>query len=226
MEPVIPRPSAEESVLIFPTHYQGGVPAAPGMTPRMCAMRGRDDDSGEFLGPSRSEQRRAALDVLALGEKLVALSATQLAKLPIPEALLPHIRDAQRITQHVARKRQVAFLAKQMRREDDATLDAIRDALDAGGEAARREAATLHRVETWRERLLADGDAALAELLDAHPAADRQRLRQLLRNTAEERARNKPPHAFRELFRELRELLQSGDDDVGDHGTGDGEDHA
>jgi ribosome-associated protein len=47
-------------------------------------MRGRDEDSGDYLGPSRSEQRRAALDVLALGEKLVALSEAQLAKLPNP----------------------------------------------------------------------------------------------------------------------------------------------
>ena len=178
--------------------------------------RARDADTGEFLGPSRSEQRRAALDVLALGEKLVALSATQLAKLPIPETLLPHIRDTQRITSHVAHKRQLAFLAKQMRREDDAALDAIRDALEAGGAASRREAARLHRVEAWRERLLADGDAALAELLASHPGADRQRLRQLLRNALEERARGKPPHAFRELFRDLRELLAHDDDDAGD----------
>ncbi|MFS8062950.1 MAG: ribosome biogenesis factor YjgA [Luteimonas sp.] len=175
-------------------------------------MRGRDEDSGDFLGPSRSEQRRAALDVLALGEKLVALSEAQLAKLPIPEDLLPHIRDAKRITSNVAHKRQLAFLAKQMRREDDEALDAIRDALDVGGEASRRETATLHRVETWRDRLLADGDAALAELLTEHPAADRQHLRQLVRNTIDERNRNKPPHAFRELFRELRELLLQADD--------------
>jgi ribosome-associated protein len=175
-------------------------------------MRGRDEDSGDYLGPSRSEQRRAALDVLALGEKLVALSEAQLAKLPIPEDLLPHIRDAKRITSHVAHKRQLAFLAKQMRREDDETLDAIRDALDVGGDAARRETAALHRVETWRERLIDDGDAALAELLTEHPAADRQHLRQLVRNAIDERNRNKPPHASRELFRELRELLLQSDD--------------
>jgi ribosome-associated protein len=178
----------------------------------LASMRGRDEDSGDFLGPSRSEQRRAALDVLALGEKLVALSEAQLAKLPIPEDLLPHIRDAKRITSHVAHKRQLAFLAKQMRREDDEALDAIRDALDAGGDAARRETAALHRVETWRERLMADGDAALAELLTEYPAADRQHLRQLVRNAIDERNRNKPPHAFRELFRELRELLLQADD--------------
>ena len=170
-------------------------------------MRGRDEDSGEFLGPSRSAQRRAALDVLALGQKLSSLSDAQLARLPVPEQLLPHIVETRRITSHVAHKRQLAFLAKQMRREDEATLDAIRDALDEHGESARRETALLHRVEALRERLVEDGDAALAELLDEHPQADRQRLRQLARNALDERRKNRPPHAYRELFRELRELL-------------------
>jgi len=179
-------------------------------------MRGRDEDTGDYFGPSRSEQRRAALDVLALAQQLVGLSQAQLAKLPIPEDLLPHIRETQRITSHVAHKRQLAFLAKQMRREDDATLDAIRDALDAGGEAGRRETALLHRVEGWRDRLLADGDVALADLLVEHPDADRQHLRQLVRNAVEERNRNKPPHAARELFRSLRELMAEPPDGSGE----------
>ena len=172
-------------------------------------MRGRDEDTGEFLAPSRSEQRRAALDVLALGERLATLTPTQLAKLPVPESLLPHIADTRRMTAHGARKRQVAFLAKQMRREDDEVLDAIRDALDAGGDAARRETALMHRAEPWRERLLAEGDEALSAFVEAHPDADRQRLRQLVRSTLEERTRNKPPRAFRELFREVKELLEA-----------------
>jgi ribosome-associated protein len=170
-------------------------------------MRGRDEETGEFLGASRSQQRREALEVLALGEKLVALSPAQLARLPVPESLLPHIEDTRRITSHIAHKRQLAFLAKQMRREDDATLEAIRDALDANSETARREVAAMHRVERWRERLLEEGDEALAALLDEHPAADRQHLRQLLRNAREETLRNKPPRAFRELYQVLRELI-------------------
>ncbi|MBW3550212.1 MAG: ribosome-associated protein [Proteobacteria bacterium] len=170
-------------------------------------MRGIDEETGEYRGESRSHNRREALEVLALGEQLVALTEAQLAKLPVPEALLPHIQDARRISSHIARKRQLAFLAKQLRREDEETLDAIRDALDEKGETARREAAALHRVEAWRDRLLAEGDVALAELLDQHPEADRQSLRQLVRNALEERKRNKPPRAYRELFRELRELL-------------------
>ena len=170
-------------------------------------MRGRDEETGEFLSPSRSQNRREALEVLALGEKLVGLSEAQLAKLPVPESLLPHIRECKRITSHIAHKRQLQFLAKQMRREDDETLEAIRDALDEKGETARREVAAMHRVEAWREKLIDGGDAALAELLDEHPQADRQHLRQLVRNAIEERNRNKPPRAFRELYQELREVL-------------------
>ncbi len=173
-------------------------------------MRGIDEESGEYLGPSRSQQRRDALEVRALGEQLVALPRGRLEKLPIPDDLLPHILETQRIDSHIARKRQLQFLAKQMRREDDETLHAIRDALDAGGEAARQETALLHRVEAWRERLLEQGDPALEELLADHPDADRQQLRQLVRNVHAERKKGRPPHAFRELFRVLRELLAAG----------------
>ena len=152
-------------------------------------MRGRDEDTGEFFSPSRSANRRAALDVLELAETLVGLSAAQLARLPIPDEVMPHIRETQRISSYGARKRQIAFLAKQMRRQDDAALEAIRDAMSKDGDAARKETAALHRVE---------------------------------------RKRNKPPHAFRELFRELKELLAheggASDEDASDAFDEDGDD--
>ena len=170
-------------------------------------MRGKDPETGEFLSPSRSQQRREALEGLELARQLSELTPQQLSRLPVPDGLLPHIAETRRITSHVAHKRQLQYLAKQMRREDDTTLEAIRDALDVNGNAARVEAAMLHRAESWRERLIADGDAALGELLADYPQADRQHLRQLARNAHEEKLRNKPPHAYRELFRELRELL-------------------
>lgn len=176
-------------------------------------MRGKDFETGEFLSPSRSQQRREALEVLELAKQLSELTPQQVARLPVPDRLIPHIDETRRIPSHGAHKRQLQFLAKQMRREDDETLEAIRDALDSSGEAARAETAMLHRAEAWRERLIADGDTALTELLDEHPHADRQRLRQLARNAHEEKLRNKPPHAFRELFRELRELLAGSSDD-------------
>ena len=186
------------------------------------AMRGRDPETGEFYSPSRTQQRVEALEIRALAEKLVALPPARLAKLPIPDGLLPHIHETQRITSHIAHKRQLQYLAKQMRREDDETLEAIREALDDSGESVRKANALLHEAEQWRERLLSDGNAALAELLDEFPTADRQHLRQLARNAHDERAKNKPPRAFRELFQELRALLADG---ASDEAGGDSVDH-
>ena len=172
-------------------------------------MRGRDSETGEFLGASRSQQRREALDVLELAETLTGLPGGQLAALPVPEELLPYLQDARRFTSHIAKKRQIAFLAKQMRRQDDEALDAIRDALDAHSEGSKRQVADMHRAEEWRLRLIEGGDDAMSAFVDTHPAADRQRLRQLVRNAKDEAARNKPPRAFRELFREIRNAFEA-----------------
>ena len=172
-------------------------------------MRGRDEETGEFLSPSRSQNRREALEVLALGEKLVSLTEAQLAKLPVPESLLPHIRECKRITaQHRAQAPAGSTWPSRCGARTTRCWKRSATRWTKSGDAARREVAAMHRIETWRERLLDDGDAALAELLDEYPTADRQQLRQLVRNALEERKRNKPPRAFRELYRELRELLQ------------------
>jgi ribosome-associated protein len=180
-------------------------------------MRGRDPETGEFYSPSRTQQRGDALEIRALAEKLVALPSSRFAKLPIPEDLLPHIIETQRVTSHIAHKRQLQYLAKQMRRQDDTTLEAIRDALDDSGESVRQANALLHQAEHWRERLLCDGDAALTDLLDEFPTANRQKLRQLVRNAVEEKAKNKPPRAFRELFQEVKAVLVSANtDEVGE----------
>lgn len=170
-------------------------------------MRGRDPETGEFLSPSRSQKRREALDVLALAERLVELPDGQLAAIALPDDLRELVRDSRRITAQIARKRQLQFLAKAMRREEDDVLDAIRGALDKDRDQSRRETAELHRLEDWRERLLEDGDEALAELLDQYPAADRQLVRQLVRNARLEREKQRPPRAFRELFRVLKTLM-------------------
>jgi len=167
------------------------------------------EDEGDW-GPSRSEQRREALAVLELAQRLVEQTEARLAQLPMDEDLRELVRDSRRITAQIARKRQVQYLAKHMRRREPEALAAIRAALDHDRTDHLREAQSLHAVEHWRDRLIAEGDAALTELLDAHPDADRQHLRQLARNAHQEKLKNKPPHAFRELFRELRELLAAG----------------
>ena len=180
-----------------------------------------DTDAGEEeerdYGPSRGEQRRQALAVLELAQRLVERSEADLARMPLDDELRDLVLASKKITAQIARKRQIQYLAKHMRRRDDEALAAIRAALEHDKSDGRREAQALHQVEYWRDRLIADGDDALSELLQDHPHADRQHLRQLARNAHQEKLRNRPPHAFRELFRELRELLAAPaapDDDI------------
>jgi ribosome-associated protein len=86
----------------------------------------------------------------------------------------------------------------------------IRAQLDAfnGGSAA--ENAKLHRAEKWREQLIADNEA-LTLFLNSYPDTDATHLRQIIRNARDEAARNKPPKAFREIFRVIREAMQKAD---------------
>ena len=172
-----------------------------------------DTDAGEEeerdYGPSRGEQRRQALAVLDLAQRLVERSDADLARMPLDDELRDLVLASKKITAQIARKRQIQYLAKHMRRRDDEALAAIRAALEHDKSDGRREAQALHQVEYWRDRLIADGDDALSELLQEYPHADRQHLRQLARNAHQEKLRNKPPHAFRELFRELRDLLSA-----------------
>ena len=63
----------------------------------------------------------------------------------------------------------------------------------------------MHALESLRTRFLED-ETVIGEIAAAHPHADLQQLRQLRRNALKEQQLAKPPRAFRELFRVLREL--------------------
>lgn len=155
--------------------------------------------------PSRSQRKREALAVFDLAMQLVALPDVALRKLELPEDLHRLVVDSRRISAHIARKRQLQYLAKQLRRSG-IDLGPIHAALDHTGQGAREDGARLHRLEAWREALIRDGDAALSALLEARPDLDRQSLRSLLRQAAEQRRTERAPSAARALFRALRDL--------------------
>src|SRR5688572_23294257 len=107
-----------------------------------------DEDTREPEEPSRSELRRQALDVLVLAKALVELSDSELERVPLSDDLRELVVESRRITANIARKRQMQFLAKHLRREEG-ELPAIRAALEQDRDERRRGAAELHRVEAW-----------------------------------------------------------------------------
>ena len=82
--------------------------------------------------PSKSQRKRDAHAFQALGVQLVALSAAQLARLDLPEALHQAVVAAQRMRSHGARTRQMQYIGKVMRQLEPTALSRIRAALTPG----------------------------------------------------------------------------------------------
>jgi ribosome-associated protein len=156
---------------------------------------------------SKSQFKREMIALQDMGEELVRLSAEQLAKLPLSDELREAICAAQSMHARGARYRQMQYIGRLMREVDPAP---VQDALDTLRNKHSRATALLHRLEKWRDELIAGDNEALEEVVAAFPAADRQHLRQLIRNAQKEKEAGKPPKANRELFRYLRGLQEEG----------------
>ena len=153
--------------------------------------------------PSKSQLKREMDALQALGKRLVEINDEQLASVELPERLREAVLEARRIRSREGRRRQLQYIGKLMRTIDP---EPIRARLDLWKTTSDEHKAWLHNLERWRDRLLAD-EAALHELVGAHPQADIQQLRTLIRNTLREREKNKPPKSYRALFQALRELM-------------------
>lgn len=167
--------------------------------------KNEEDQSLRDEAPSRSQQRREALAVLEIAKRLAEAQQSQLDRIALPEDLREEIRKTRQVKQQIARKRQIQYLAKRLRADED-SLATIEAALDEAGETRRKATATLHRAEHWRDNLLAGDEEILARFLADHPSADRQALKQLLRQAKKESKEGKPPRASRKIFQFIATL--------------------
>lgn len=157
---------------------------------------------------SKSQKKREMHELQDLGERLCALSEDQIRALDITPKLRGAALEAKRISSHEARRRHMQFMGKLVR-EDVDDAEALRAAMERIDQRRQGRDETFHRLENWRDRLVAGDDDLVEDIVAAHPAADRQRLRTLARNAASEAAAGKPPKAARTLFRYLRELSEA-----------------
>lgn len=120
-----------------------------------------------------------------LAARLVGLSPGSRALLPLDETVHEAIEVYLRQGPKSSRRRQLLRVQTLLRGVDVEALEVALDAdLQGGAESPK----------AWRERLVAGDDAELMGFCEAHPGADRQQLRSLLRaarkqNPAGERAR-------------------------------------
>lgn len=153
----------------------------------------------ETLSKTRKKAQMHALQ--KLGVELVELSRDRLASMGLPETLVEAVREAQRITAHEGRRRQMQYIGRLMREIDPAP---IQERLDAWRGQSKAEIARQHGMERLRDKLIAD-DAALTEFAQNHPGVDLQALRNLIRNARKETAEGRPPKSYREIFKVIRD---------------------
>ncbi|UPR35420.1 ribosome-associated protein [Vibrio cyclitrophicus] len=156
----------------------------------------------EIIWVSKTEMKTDMDALQKLGEELVGLKPSVLDKFPLSEDLAQAIKDAQRF-KNEAKRRQLQYIGKVMRNVDPEPIQA---ALDKVRNKHSQATAELHKLEQLRDRVVAEGDAAISDVMDMYPEADRQRLRQLARQANKEKAANKPAKSSREIFQILKEL--------------------
>jgi ribosome-associated protein len=151
---------------------------------------------------SKTKRKQEMHELQALGAALVELPASQIEALGLDAALAGAVLEAKSISSHGARRRQMQYIGRLMRRVDAAP---IRARLDEITGSSAQASARHKRLEALRERLLND-DAALTEYCAAHPSIDLPALRALIRNSRREQKEGRPPRAYRELFRLLKSI--------------------
>ncbi len=164
-----------------------------------------NDESADEVLISKSQRKRDANDAQQLGKDLLKLDPNALKTIELPESLSQALDDARRIKKNSALKRQLQYIGKLMRHID---IEPIRDEYLKIINHYGKDIKELHRLENWRDRLLAEGDKALEDLVNEVVDVDRQHLRQLVRQSHKETKLNKPPKSAREIFKYLKTLFE------------------
>jgi len=164
-----------------------------------------NDESFDEEVISKSQRKRDATAAQDLGKNILSLSQDAQNSIALPESLEKALNDARRIKKNSALKRQLQYIGKLMRAID---LEPIQAQYLKLTNHYDQDVKKFHHLEKWRDRLLAEGDKALEDLLNENPNADRQHLRQLVRQSAKESKMNKPPKSAREIFKYLKTLFE------------------
>lgn len=171
--------------------------------------RARRRDSGADVPEeevSRSQRKRESTAMQKLGERLTRIGEARLRTLDLPPNLMAAVLEWHGLPTHEARRRQLQFIGRLMREAD---VDAVSEAVDALDAPHRVSTEAFHELEVLRDRLMEEGPVVVDEILALWPHADRQQLRQMVRNAQAERAAGKPPRNFRALFRLLRDISEA-----------------
>lgn len=167
------------------------------------ADEGSTDDQN--VRPSYRERRQESDALAELARVLVDLTPSRLADVPLPTEVRTEIETCRGFRKG-PRIRQLRRISQMLRRLD---MEKVQEATADAAHKRRRRTERERIYEHWRERLISEGDEALAELVEQQPSIDRQRLRQLLRQAGRDPEGTKAKRARRDVLRVVREAFET-----------------
>jgi len=165
------------------------------------------DEDGFAIRPNKTQLKEELAETKSLVLRLIDIGKKEQIELNLTEQILDGLKQARGMKADNARKRLVKHLTKLLNREDVERVKQYFSEHDARQQQLNH---AFHQLEQLRDRMIEKGDPVLQEFLNQHGAADRQQLRQTLRNAQKERDTGKPAGAGRKLFGLLRDAIEEG----------------
>ena len=128
---------------------------------------------------SKTQRKKDALALQALGDKLTYFAPSQLSKLPLTEAVITAIGEYNLLPKkHGARKRQLQLIGRLMRSCD---YEVVSLAIEQLPRNEAQEPKDLRNIRELSEKILSEGNAEINAAIKEHGNIDRQKIRRLYR---------------------------------------------
>ncbi len=152
---------------------------------------------------SRTQIKQEATELQKLGEQLISLTKAQLLCIDIPKELFDAIILSKSISTNKATRRQKQYIGALMRQID---LEPVLKALKQIEDGLTLTTGITKELKLWQKELIDGSDTPIEIILAKFPDADRQKLRQLIRNARKEKLSAKSQKSSKSLLSYLKEI--------------------
>lgn len=168
-------------------------------------MKQHEEIDWSLEPPSKSQLKRDMIGLQDLGKDLTTLGKKQLEKLPLSETLRAALDEYNRLpNSHGAKRRQLQFIGKLMR---DSNHEEIQTELDKMRTPDHAQVRRAQLIEQWGDRLLEGNEEDFSAFVAVWPLAERQALRQIMRNYSKENEEAARVHR-RKLLNYIKEFIE------------------
>ena len=154
--------------------------------------------------PTKSQLKRENQELRDMGEQLVLLAKSHMEKISLDDHLREAIEEARRLKNYDARRRQIQYISKILRKIDTTKIKLSLEKLNQQSQTFRQH---FKKLEKWRDRFINEGNNVIEEFVALYPSADRQQLRNLQRQALKEKLVNNSSPASEKLFKYIKLMV-------------------